>query len=369
MQISDLVTPAVLIDRFQVEQNTHHMAKRAHTLGVRLRPHVKTHKCVEIARLQVADHFGGITVSTFAEAKHFAAGGFRDITLAVPVALGRIDGLLDFARQLGAFHLLVDSPIAVDALESAARRRGQRVSVYLKVDCGYGRAGVVPGTDAAIALAAHLHGSDCIDFRGLLAHGGHSYDCVNRAEIRVVAEQERAVVVGFADELRSQGLTISEVSIGSTPTMCVAEDLTGVTEIRPGNYALFDRFQATIGSCSMDEVAISVLATVIGAYPDRVLLDCGALALSKDPGPVHVDPDGGFGLLLTPDMRPVEGLSLVGLSQEHGKAKGPGATQFQVGDRMRVVPNHSCLTMACFEQVHIVDGTRVVDAWKPCRGW
>jgi D-serine deaminase-like pyridoxal phosphate-dependent protein len=241
--------------------------------------------------------------------------------------------------------------------------------VYLKVDCGYGRAGVVPGTDAAIALAAHLHGSDCIDFRGLLAHGGHSYDCVNRAEIRVVAEQERAVVVGFADELRSQGLTISEVSIGSTPTMCVAEDLTGVTEIRPGNYALFDRFQATIGSCSMDEVAISVLATVIGAYPDRVLLDCGALALSKDPGPVHVDPDGGFGLLLTPDMRPVEGLSLVGLSQEHGKAKGPGATQFQVGDRMRVVPNHSCLTMACFEQVHIVDGTRVVDAWKPCRGW
>ena len=369
MQISDLVTPAVLIDRARVVENTQKMADRAHRFGVRLRPHVKTHKCVEIARMQVGDHFGGITVSTFAEAQYFAAAGFQDITLAVPVALGRIDSLLEFSSQVRSFHLLVDSPVAVSALEDAAARRGQQISVYLKVDCGYGRAGVVPGTAEAVHLATQLHRSGHVDFRGLLTHGGHSYDCVNRAEIGVVAEQERAVVVDFAEQLRAQWLDISEVSVGSTPTMCVTEDLTGVTEIRPGNYALFDRFQAAIGSCSLDDVAISILATVIGAYPNRLILDCGALALSKDPGPVHADPDCGYGLLRTVDMRPVEALSLVGLSQEHGKAKGAGAQHFQVGDRLRVVPNHSCLTMACFDEAHIVDGHQVVDAWAPCRGW
>ena len=369
MQLADLVTPAVLIDRSRVEKNTLDMAARAHRLGVNLRPHVKTHKCVEIARLQVAGHFGGITVSTVAEAQHFASHGFGDITLAVPVAVGRIEALLDLASTLDALHLLVDSTIAVDSLEAAAASRGETVSVYLKVDCGYGRAGVVPGTRKALQLAQSIHQSAHLVFRGLLTHGGHSYDCMNRSEIRVVAEQERAVIVGFAEELRDQGIPVPEVSVGSTPTMCVTDNLEGVTEIRPGNYALFDRFQAAIGSCEEHDVAISVLATVIGAYGDRLILDCGALALSKDPGPVHVDPDCGYGLVRTIDMQPVADVKLVGLSQEHGKLTGAGASRFKVGDRLRVVPNHSCLTMACFDTAHVVDDSRVVDAWSPCRGW
>jgi len=369
MQVAEITTPAVLIDRGRVENNTHEMARRAHRLGVRLRPHVKTHKCVEIARMQVADHFGGITVSTVAEAEHFAVAGFRDITLGVPISLARIPQMLDISGRLDAFHLLVDSRRAIDALALAARQGNQFVSVFLKVDCGYGRAGVVPGTEEAEALAIALHEDANIDFRGVLTHGGHSYDCLNREEIRVIAEQERVAVVDFAALLRAKGIPVPEVSVGSTPTMCVAENLPGVTEIRPGNYAVFDRFQTAIGSCSPEDVAISVLATVIGAYSDRLILDCGALALSKDPGPTHVDPHCGFGQLMTEDMLPIEGLSLTGLSQEHGKVVGAAAKNFQVGDRLRVIPNHSCLTLACFDEVRVVDGSMVVDSWSPCRGW
>ena len=369
MNIAELSTPAALIERSRLERNTRGMAQRAHALGVRLRPHVKTHKCVEIGRLQVADHFGGITVSTLAEAKYFAGSGFTDITLAVPIALGRIAHLLDFSRQIDAFHVLVDSFRAVEALSASARNRKQKVSVFLKVDCGYGRAGVLPGTKTAKAIAHALHEDSSMEFKGLLTHGGHSYDCRNPAEIRVVAEQERSVVVDFAAELRAAGVVFPEVSVGSTPTMCVADDLTGVTEIRPGNYAIFDGFQAAIGSCSLDDVAVSVLSTVIGVHENRLILDCGALALSKDPGPVHVDPNCGFGRLFTQDFEPIEGLSLIGLSQEHGKVVGPAVQQFQVGDRIRVVPNHSCLTLACFDAAHVVEGDQVTDTWLPCRGW
>ncbi len=369
MNIAELSTPAVLLDQRRLEQNTRAMAQRAHALGVRLRPHVKTHKCVEIGRLQVENHFGGITVSTLAEAHYFAAGGFTDITLAVPLALGRIEELLDFSLQVDAFHVLVDSIRAVEQLSARARNRQQRVSVFLKVDCGYGRAGVVPGTGEAVALARTLHEDPSIEFRGLLTHGGHSYGCHNREEILLVAEQERSVVVDFAAQLRKEGIQFPEVSVGSTPTMCVAKNLSGVTEIRPGNYAIFDAFQAAIGSCSLDDVAISVLSTVIGAYENRLVLDCGALALSKDQGPVHVDPKCGFGRLFTENFVPLDGLSLIGLSQEHGKVVGPDVQQFQVGDRIRIVPNHSCLTLACFDTAQVIERNKVVDTWSPCRGW
>ena len=151
--------------------------------------------------------------------------------------------------------------------------------------------------------------------------------------------------------------------------MMVVEDLTGVTEIRPGNYAVFDRFQASIGSCCLEDVAVSVLATVIGQYPDRAILDTGALALSKDPGPVHIDPECGFGLIRTLDMEPVPDVRLVGLSQEHGKVKGSGVSSLRLGQQLRIVPNHSCLTIASHDVVHVVQDQKVVDAWVPCRGW
>ena len=362
MEISALETPALLLDWDRVSANCANMADRARRLGVRLRPHVKTHKCAEIAALQVGEHFGGITVSTLAEARAFKASGFHDITLAVPLAPERVAE----AADLG-LNLLVDSMEGVEAIESLGRT--EPVATFLKVDCGYGRAGVVPESVAALALAERLHRSSCTEFLGVLTHGGHSYDCVGADQIRRVAEQERDAVVGFAATLRSRGVPCPEVSVGSTPTMMHVESLEGVTEIRPGNYAVFDAFQAAIGSCSVDDVAVSVLGTVISAHPDRAILNLGALALSKDAGPVHVDPHCGYGLLLDELGRPMPGLRLVSLSQEHGKLRGSGVERLRVGDRLRVVPNHSCLTMACFDTAVRVSGQQILGTISPCRGW
>ena len=368
LRLQDLPTPAAIVDLDRVEANCAWMSARAQALGVRLRPHVKTHKCVPVAQLQVGGHDAGITVSTLAEARHFASAGFRDITYAVPVSPGRVAEAIALGDSIDRLNLLVDCDAPVDAIESAAD--GRVVPVFLKVDCGYGRAGVRPDSDQAQTLAERLHRSQHIDFRGLLTHGGHSYDCADRAEIVAVAEQERDVVVGFAQRLRSQDIPIPEVSVGSTPTMRVAEDLDGVTEIRPGNYAFFDVYQSMIGSCTLQEVGFSVLTTVIGSYPEesRVVVDAGALALSKDAGATHVDAQCGYGVVCDLEARPVSSMRLVSLSQEHGKVR-TGESVPQVGTLLRLMPNHSCLSSALFETYHVVRRQTVVDEWMPVRGW
>ncbi len=340
------------------------MLRKAETLGVQLRPHVKTHKCVEIAQMQLGAERGPITVSTMAEARHFIDHGFSDILLAVPLPPVKVKEAV--VAKLG---VLVDSLEALEAIEAVEKIDQGPVRVWLKVDCGYGRAGVVPGTPEAVSLASRLSRSERINFRGLLTHGGHSYDCVGPSQIRRVAAEERDSVVQFASQLRQKGISVDEVSVGSTPTMMHVDHLEGVTEIRPGNYALFDGFQSAIGSCSPSDIAAHVLCSVIGVYPGRLVLDVGALALSKDPGPTHVDPDCGYGRLLDLKHEPVANLRLTGLSQEHGKAYGTGAQNFQVGDRLIVVPNHSCLTMACFPQVHAFRNNQPTGLLTPVRGW
>jgi len=374
MRIDELPTPAAVVDLDRLERNCAQMGEHVARLETRLRPHVKTHKCVEAARLQVHGHFGGITVSTLAEARAFAAAGFRDITYAVPIAPARVAEAAALVRQLDRFTVLVDGEVAAAELEACAAAQGVRFAVMLKVDCGYHRAGVDPVSDAAVALAARIAGSPGVDFRGVLTHAGHAYRCHNAAEIAAVAAQERAATVGFAERLRRAGIAVPEVSIGSTPTIALAEDLAGVSEVRPGNYVFFDSFQAAIGSCTLDNVAFFVVATVIGSYPERgvALLDAGALALSKDEGPRHVEEECGYGVLVDPvSRRPLPGLKLHGLSQEHGHVRGGvGAiATLPVGARVMVAPNHSCLAAALFERYAVARGDAVVAEWRPVRGW
>ena len=373
MNIDELPTPCALVDRDRVDANTAAMSARARALGVRLRPHVKTHKCAEAARLQTRGGAAGITVSTLAEARAFAAAGFDDITWAFPLPPDRAAEAVALAGEVARLHLLLDHADAADALERAARDAGRPASVLLEVDCGDHRGGVDPTSDASVALARRLHGSSHLDLLGVLTHGGHAYAARDRAGVAPIAAEERDVAVGFASRLEEEGIEVREVSVGSTPTMRVVDDLTGVTEIRPGNYVYFDAFQAAIGSCALDEVAFSVLATVVGAYPDqeRIVVNAGALALSKDEGPTHVDPGCGYGVVATSDGATLlPELRVFSLSQEHGQIRGPGVTdRFRVGDRLRVLPNHSCLAAAQFDVMHVTAGAEVVETWTPARGW
>lgn len=344
-------------------------------LGARLRPHVKTHKCVEAARLQTRGHFGGITVSTLAEARYFARGGFRDITWAFPLPIPRIPEAAELARSVDRLNLTLDNPAALDALEAfAASRPGPRFPVFLEIDCGDHRAGVDPADPGAVALARRLAGSPAVEFRGILTHAGHSYAARDAEGIRAVAREERDAAVRFASMLRAEGVSVPEVSVGSTPTMSLADNLDGVTEARPGNYVFFDVFQAAIGSCALEDAAFSVLTTVVGSYPsrNRMIVDAGALALSKDAGPRHVAEDAGYGAIFDLAGARLGELRLVKLSQEHGQIEGVEPLRFDrypVGSRLRIVPNHSCLAAALYDRYHVVQEGRVVAEWKPVRGW
>jgi len=374
MTFDRLPTPCALVDLDRLERNAAAMSERARRLGVRLRPHVKTHKCVEAARIQTAGEHGGITVSTLAEARAFADAGFADITWAVPVALDRLGECAELVRRTYRFRLLVDHPRAAAELEAFAAAHGLRFEVLLEVDCGHHRSGVDPGDPAAVRLAGAIHSSPDLDLAGILTHAGQSYRCGSRTEAAEVARHERDVMAAFAGRLRAASIAVTEVSVGSTPTVTAADDLSGVTEVRPGNYLFFDVFQAAIGSCRLDEVAFSVLATVIGVYPERreLVVNAGALALSKDPGPVHVDPDCGFGVAVDPtDQRPIPGLRVASISQEHGvlRSDPPLDRRWQPGSRLRILPNHSCLAAACFDRFHVVRASEVVDEWRPVRGW
>jgi len=372
MYLDDLSTPCALVDLDRLEANARRMAEKARRLGVRLRPHVKTHKCVEAARIQTADAFGGITVSTLAEARAFSIGGFTDITYAVPIAPRKIAEAADLNAEIEALNLLVDHPDTIRAIEETAASRSTILPVFLEVDCGGGRTGVDPESEATHFMARRLAESDVIDFRGLLTHAGHAYRARNRSDAYDIACEERNVMATLAAELRDQGLEFREVSVGATPTMRAVDDLTGVTEVRPGNYVFFDVFQAAIGSCEIDEIAFSVLTTVLSVHPElgRAVVDAGALALSKDPGPTHVDAECGFGVLVAlEDQHPLPGLRVAALTQEHGAISGPGVEALRPGTLIRIVPNHSCLAAACFASYHVLRGFNVVDEWRPARGW
>ncbi len=372
MLINDLPTPSALVDLDRLEHNASRIADKARRLGVRLRPHVKTHKSVEAARIQTDLHFGGVTVSTMAEARGFAAGGFSNITYAVPIAPQKILEAADLHVEIDAFNILVDSIDTTRAIEEFTNSNEIILPVYLEIDCGGGRTGVDPVSETAELLVRRLACADRIDFRGLLTHAGQSYSARNRSEAFEVACEERNLMTALAAELRDLGVDVPEISIGSTPAMTAIDDLSGVSEVRPGNYLFFDAFQAAIGSCRFDEIAFSIQATVISTDTDRgrAVMDAGATALSKDLGPTHVDPDCGFGLLVaTDDQHPLPGLQLKALTQEHGTLGGPGVEALRPGTRIRILPNHSCLSAACFDRYHVVRGTEVVDEWRPVRGW
>jgi D-serine deaminase-like pyridoxal phosphate-dependent protein len=346
------------------------MREKAQRSGVGFRPHVKTHKTLEAARLQFDGGTGPITVSTLAEAEFFSGHGFDDITYAVPIGLGKLPRAAALARQIKALNLLIDSFEALRALEDFHRRQGTRFNVFLKVDCGYHRAGVDPGSREGLQLAQAMAESSSIQFCGLLTHAGHSYHAHGSQEIRAIAAQETSALTVLRDKITSGSQLVR--SIGSTPTCAVVEKLTDADEARPGNYVFFDAFQSAIGSCTLEQCAVSVLTTVIGHYPQHghLLIDAGALALSKDAGPDHIDPHFGFGVVCGLDLRALP-MKLKVLSQEHGKIEAAPEViaQFAIGTRLRIVPNHSCLTAAMYDVYQVLEQGRIVAQWHPVRGW
>jgi D-serine deaminase-like pyridoxal phosphate-dependent protein len=373
MDLFLLKTPALVLDLDRLKLNAARMTEVAQRNNVRLRPHIKTHKCIEVARIQTEGHDGAITVSTLAEARAFAKRDFNDITYAVPIEQGKFEEAIRIRRSGMRLNLLTDNAEISRRLDDAAGKAGVSFDVFVKIDCGTHRVGIEPETAEAVEIPRQLFDARNVEFAGILTHAGHSYDAHSREEILDVARHERDSMIELAERLRSGGVDVPTVSIGSTPTMTCVDHLEGIDEIRPGNYIFFDGYQATLGSCSFEDTALTVLTAVIhkDAIRRKLVVDAGAIALSKDRGPVGLDPDCGYGHVLDVEGNET-GMRVTSLSQEHGEIEAGDSDAFDqihVGDRLRILANHSCLTAAQHSHYNVIGNGEIVDRWEIHRGW
>jgi D-serine deaminase-like pyridoxal phosphate-dependent protein len=375
MHIDELATPAALIEDARLARNIARMQSRMDSLGVSFRPHVKTSKCVEVARRQLAAGARGITVSTLKEAEQFFQAGFEDILYAVSLAPQKVAPALDLRRRGCQLQVVVDSMAAARALTEQAQ--GEPVPVLIEVDVDGHRGGVAPGSALLLDIGRHLHEKG-LTLMGVMAHAGSSYDQRTPAQLLEIAEQERAQAVRAAERLRGAGLPCPVVSIGSTPTALSAEQLTGVTEVRAGVYVFFDLVMAGVGVCSDEDIALSVLTTVIGHQVERgwVLVDAGWMAMSRDRGTQAQPVDQGYGLVCGLDGRLLDGWLMHAANQEHGiigrrdgQAPDDLEQRFAVGSKLRVLPNHACATGAQHADYAWVDGADVRARWPRFGGW
>lgn len=374
-----LDTPCLILDRERLARNAARMTERHHASGLRLRPHTKTAKSIDVARLALAGNFGGITVSTLKEAEYFADHGVNDITYAVsiiPEKMPRIAALLRRGVTLGT---VTDSVAVAEEVSRRAVAAGVVVDMLIELDSGERRAGLIAGSEAIVTLGRTLNDLPGTRLAGVLTHAGNSYQCRSLDDLRQVAEQERLAAVTAAAQLRAVGLPCPTVSVGSTPTATHGVNFDGLTEMRCGVYMFGDLFQAEIGSHRMDDIAVSVLATVIGHRPElnAALIDAGALALSKDrsTGAPGLPEDAGFGLLTDVMGRArIAGVKVGHVYQEHGMLVSDGPFPFDmlpVGARVRVLPNHVCMTSAMYDGYHVIEGVseEVIDLWPRINGW
>ena len=374
--LNQLETPALLLDRARMERNIARMQAQIRRLGVGFRPHVKTNKCLEVSRRLMETPQGPITVSTLLEAEQFAAAGVTDILYAVCIAPNKLDHVMRLQDRGVRLSIILDSLEAARCVTGRARADGRRFDVLIEIDCDGHRSGVKPDAPELLAIGRHLEDNG-LALRGVMTHAGESYSCHTPEALRAMAEQERAAVVRAATRLREIGIACPVVSVGSTPTALFAEHLDGVTEVRAGVYVFFDLVMAGIGVCTVDDIALSVLATVIGHQPDKgwTILDAGWMAMSRDRGTQKQKVDQGYGLVCDLDGRPLEDLLLVGANQEHGimahrDGRVAGALHLPVGTQVRILPNHACPTAAAYGHYHVLDADNRVQArWPRFNGW
>lgn len=373
LKLADLETPALVLDCGRLERNLERMRVHLRRLGVNLRPHVKTAKCIEVVRRALQGQAGGVTVSTLKEAEQFFAQGITDILYAVGIAPTKLDHVAALRSRGADVSVILDNAAAAQMVAARARALGTGFPALIEIDSDGHRSGVQPG-DAALIEIGRILGAQ---LRGVMTHAGDSYNCKSVDAIRAMAGRERAAAVRCASELRSAGLPCAVVSVGSTPTATYADNLEGVTEVRAGVYMFFDLVMAGLEVCSFDDIAVSVLATVIGHQPEKnwIITDAGWMALSRDRGTARQKIDQGYGVVCDAHGRPFHDLVVADTNQEHGIIAGrDGAAadiaRFPIGTLLRVLPNHACATAAQHPAYQVVNGGIEVEAvWPRFSGW
>ncbi|WP_026870601.1 DSD1 family PLP-dependent enzyme [Inquilinus limosus] len=372
-----LPTPSLILDERRMLRNIERLRSRLQPLNVTLRPHLKTAKSVDVARRLLTDGPGPATVSTLKEAEVFAAAGVGDILYAVGIAPQKLDRVLAIRAKGCDLSIILDSAEQASAVAEASRRAGDRIPALIEIDSDGHRGGISPADPALTTIGRILHDGGA-ELRGVATHAGESYGVSGAEAHAAFAERERSAAVAAAEALRSAGLPCPVVSVGSTPTAHAARDLSGVTEVRAGVYVFFDLVMAGIGVCSTDDIALSVLTSVIGHNRERgcLFIDAGWMALSRDRGTAGQAVDQGYGLVCDIDGKVLGDLVVVAANQEHGiVAVRPGSAaalpELPVGTRLRILPNHACATAAQHDGYEVLpaDPTAGPVRWPRFGGW
>ena len=379
MHLQDLPTPAALIDIERMQRNIRRMQQRMNTLGVAFRPHVKTSKCIPVTQAQIDAGARGITVSTLKEAEQFFAAGVTDILYAVGMSTPKLKQAAALVAQGCHLKIIADSAYSARSIAEYCQQHGVKFEVWIEVDTDGHRSGVSPQGDDLLTVGRLLENY----LGGVMTHAGASYELDTPDALAAMAEQERRGCVLAAERLRAARLPCAHVSVGSTPTALSARHLQGVTEVRAGVYVFFDLVMANVGVCKLDDLALSVLTTVIGHQPEKgwAIVDAGWMAMSRDRGTQKQLHDYGYGQVCDAVGQPIAGYLMTGANQEHGilsraekadkadKADQDIARRFPVGTQLRIFPNHACATGAQFPEYHAVSGQDVGPAWSRFYGW
>ncbi len=377
MNLQDLSTPCLVLDQGRLETNIEAMRSRLRGMGVALRPHGKTSKSIEVMNLALAGQERKITVSTLKEAEYFLGHGITDLTYAVGIAPRKLDRAARLIQQGAELTLILDTLAQAQALSARGRSLHVTFKALIEIDCDGHRAGVAPDDPALVEIGTYLHTRPGVALSGILTHAGESYHCPDRDAIIHLAEQERRAAVQCSETLLCSGLPCQTVSIGSTPTMTLAANLSGVTEARPGVYMFNDLMLAGLEVCTVEQIALSTLAAVIGHQQRKgwILIDAGFTALSHDRGTAGQRLDQGYGLVCDVTGRPLADLIVKEVNQEHGiiasrTGKAICLEDLPVDSLVRILPNHACATAAMHPNYHVVRGsTEITGIWERINGW
>lgn len=361
LQNLGVVRPTLVLDEERLQQNIDRMVKRAQQNDVVFRPHFKTHQSAAIGEYFRTAGATKITVSSWHMATYFADHGWTDITVAIPVNLLQMATINELAERI-TLNLAVDSVAAVDALKEQVRHP---VNIWIEADIGYHRSGVwYENVDDYVNLADMIADSDKLTLKGMLTHAGHSYKAYTKEQIAAVHEESVGRLAQLRTQLLVQGHQVM-ISIGDTPTCSVLDDLSAVDEMRPGNFVFYDLTMVDIGVCEPADIAVAVACPVIGTYPHRqqVIVHGGGVHFSKD---VLSDGDRSlYGRVIRVRngafAEVVEGIELIGLSQEHGtlQLSDPALLdELVIGDLLLIVPVHSCMTADLYSSYLDLQGRR-----------
>ena len=375
MNLHTIDTPALIIDEVKMDANIAKMSDKAKSLGVTLRPHLKTSKCWEVAKRQIWTPQGPATVSTLKEAEEFAAHGVTDMIYAVGIAPQKLHRVANIIRRGVDLKIILDSTEAAQAVTRFCQEERLEIKVLIEIDCDGHRSGLKPDSEEIVRVAQALEAP--AKLVGVLTHAGGSYDVDTHEALLARSRGERDGICRAAQMLRNAGFDISIVSVGSTPTALTDEDLKGVTELRAGVYVFFDLFQAGVGICKPEDIALSLLVTVIGHQLEKrwVITDGGWMALSRDRGTASQKVDQGYGLVCDINGKIIDGLWVSGANQEHGiiscrNPQGFNPKDYPIGTRLRILPNHACPTGAQHPYYYVVNNSlEIKDRWNRFYGW